>query len=232
MAHLLERTAKASNEWTQLDLLAYNIVVIPQDFDTFFNPSPEDDLKALQRTSSISSEIWTTESAEKMKNDDNYTLMRLMELVHNHPITGIPSSPSIDFTTHLLRVTGYTTRHNLIRTREQIPFLICRQQRHAMMDVCILDEHNEILLIVLEDKRHYPSSPPGDPEAQAIAASIAVFQYTAELHRTTLGLPPLIEKTVPCIIMRGSSPIFYRVPISAELSRCVEMGEHPRPPRN
>ena len=73
-----------------------------------------------------------------------------------------------DFAVYLLTMLGYVPRARMARTRADIPLTICGQQCHAKTDVCVVD-HNDILLLVQEDKRK-------DPEPQLIAEAIAAFQ--------------------------------------------------------
>ena len=60
----------------------------------------------------------------------------------------------------------------MARTHADILLTICREQRHAKTDVCIVDS-DDILLLVQEDKRHMDLK---DPEPQLIAKAIAAFQ--------------------------------------------------------
>ncbi|KAH9065176.1 hypothetical protein EDB83DRAFT_767575 [Lactarius deliciosus] len=62
-----------------------------------------------------------------------------------------------------------------------------------------------------------------DPKPQLIASAIASF-YQNNLHRwpTNDGL-----QVIPGIIMVGAVPIFYRIPITAELVRCVRAERYP-----
>ena len=41
------------------------------------------------------------------------------------------------------------------------------------------------------------------------------------------GLPEVDSQIFPAIIMVGTAPIFYRIPITAELVNCVESGSLP-----
>ncbi|KAI0293287.1 hypothetical protein B0F90DRAFT_1643190, partial [Multifurca ochricompacta] len=88
-----------------------------------------------------------------------------------------------DFAVLLLRALGYTPRGRVVRTRKEIPLIICGEARHAKMDVCIIDQ-NEIWLLDQEDKQHLDSS---DPEPQLIAEAIAAFAANNQTRQRTLG---------------------------------------------
>ena len=87
-----------------------------------------------------------------------------------------------DFAFLLLRALGYNARGRVLRTRKDIPLVICGENRHATTDICIVDQ-NEILLLVQEDKRHMDNS---NPEPQLIAEAIAAFAANNEIRRQTL----------------------------------------------
>jgi len=82
-----------------------------------------------------------------------------------------------DFAVLLLRGMGYNSRGREIRTRIDIPLVICGDRRHAKIDVCIVDR-NRILLLIQEDKqRRYRSN----PEPQLIAeASLQIIRLVTK----------------------------------------------------
>jgi hypothetical protein len=65
-----------------------------------------------------------------------------------------------------------------------------------------------------------------DPEPQLIAEAIAAF-YQNNLRRKLAGRPMMKSQTFPGITMVGVVPIFYRIPITAELVQCVQAGPEP-----
>ncbi|KAG2042597.1 hypothetical protein BDR03DRAFT_943763 [Suillus americanus] len=93
-----------------------------------------------------------------------------------------------DFTVLLLRALGYTKRKRVPRTRKVISFVVCAEDRHAKMDVCIIDETGILLLVMQEDKCHMDSS--YDPEPQFIAEAIAAFAANNQTRQQTLGQRP------------------------------------------
>lgn len=216
MANLL-RTAKPGSNWGPSELAAYSIVVEFQDAPTFFGTDP------LPRPA-VADEILNNVAADDMNNDSNYKLLRYMDLAMDPP----PGEESAvdDFAVHLLTLLGYVPRSRMTRTRVDIPLVICGEQCHAKSDVCIVDS-DDILLLVQEDKRHKESK---DPQAQLVAETIAAFQANNSRRTFILGQNPLSAKVIPGIILKGSSPTFYKVPVTAELSQAVVLGQYPDKP--
>ena len=215
MANII-RTSKSGSDWTPNDLLAYNIRVEYQDSATFFGvpvlPQPQ-----------VDNEVLTAQDAAATQYDDPYALLRTMDLAMAVP----PGEESAvdDFAVQLFRVLGYTGRAvgRVARTRKDLPFWVCGQERHAKTDVCIMDA-SDILLLVQEDKRHLDGS---DPEPQLIAEAIAAFYHNNNIRTRALGVPVLPSKVIPGITMKGTMPTFYKIRVTTELVLAVQLGEYP-----
>ncbi|KAK0468586.1 hypothetical protein IW261DRAFT_1372952 [Armillaria novae-zelandiae] len=212
MANLL-RTAKSGRDWGRSELRAYNIAVEYQGAATFFgnNPLPQP---------TVAAEVLHNVAAEDMVDEGNYTLLRYMDLAMN-PVPAQESAVD-DFTIELLRTLGYARRPRVTRSRLDIPFFICGEQHHARTDVCIVDS-TEILLLIQEDKRHMEEK---DPEPQLIAEAIAAFQANNDKRTRILAQDPIAHKILPGIIMTGTSPVFYKIPVTTELADSVSMGQY------
>lgn len=213
MANLL-RTAKSGNDWGRSELRAFNIVVEYQDAPAFFgiDPLPQPPVAA---------ELLNNVEAEDMADERNYTLLRYMDLAMN-PVPAQESAVD-DFAIELLKTLGYARRPRVVRSRVDIPLFICGEQHHAKTDVCIVDT-DEILLLIQEDKRHLEEK---DPEPQLIVEAIAAFQANNDKRTRILGQDAIAHKTVPGITMTGTSPVFYKIPVTIELADSVLMGQYP-----
>jgi hypothetical protein len=100
-------------------------------------------------------------------------LLILMDLAASPAPEEESESAVADFVPELLRDLGYTSRDILLRTRRNIPIIICGENREAHTDVSVLSVRpKESLLLVQEDKGHLNIS---DPEPQLIAEAIAAF---------------------------------------------------------
>ncbi|KAJ2916085.1 hypothetical protein MD484_g4318, partial [Candolleomyces efflorescens] len=216
MADLL-RTAKSGRDWGIIELAAYNIEIQFQDAATFFGVDP---LPAP----AVANEVLTKPHADDMQDDSNYKLLRYMDLA----MDPVPTEESAvnDFAVHLLKVLGYAPRTRMARTRADIPLRTCGEQRHAKTDVCIVDS-DDILLLVQEDKRHKELK---DPEPQLVAAAIAAFQSNNWRRVHLLGQGPLPMRMIPGITLTGTSPTFFKVPVTQELADAVEFGAYPATP--
>ena len=185
MANLI-RSAKSGSDWTRGDLDAYNIRVHVEDTATFFGipdlPQPQ-----------VDPEILNVESADNMTVDKNAELINLLDIAMVP--TGPEESAVDDFAVELFKTLGYVRRNRVARTRKDIPLLICGEQRHAKIDVCIVDRsQNDILLLVQEDKR-FGEEKISDAEAQLIAEAIAAFSLNNSLRRD-VGVPELDSKVL------------------------------------
>jgi len=146
-----------------------------------------------------------------------------------------------DFAVELFKVMGYVRRNRVARTRADLPLFICGEQRHAKTDVCIIDRaQNDILLLVQEDKR-LEHGEPVNARAQLVAEGVAGFNEN-NVNREAVGLPPLVEKVgyllslflgaysfqvMPGIVMVGTSPTFFKIPVTQTLATHIRHGTYP-----
>ena len=114
-----------------------------------------------------------------------------------------------DFTIRLFDILGYTTRSIVARPRKDIiELVVCGKSMHAETDVCLMMNRSEIIiLLVQEDKRHLEDR--GDADA---------------------GLLPLEHHLIPGIVMIGTAPVFYKIPVTKELSDSIIYGTFPKTP--
>ncbi|TFK90154.1 hypothetical protein K466DRAFT_402433 [Polyporus arcularius HHB13444] len=214
----IKRSPKSGNDWTPTDLFAYNIHVVYQDSASFFGIT---DLPHPQ----VDDEILVARNAATTQHDDSYALLRTLELAQ--ATAHGQESAVTDFLVALFRTLRYTGRHDgrITRTRKDFRFWVCGKERHAKTDVCIIDETPDILLVVQEDKRHLHRS---DPEPQLIAQAIAAFHRNYMTRVRGYGLPGPTSTVMPGITMKGTMPTFYKIPVTADLVRAVQLGEYPQ----
>jgi len=127
------------------------------------------------------------------------------------------------FVSKLLEQSGYDAEDRIIFIRHALPFVICGTTSLAQTDVCIMDD-NEILLLVQEDKR---ATSIKDPEPQVIAEAIAAFALNNKT-RQKYNLQPCNEAVIPAMTMTGTYPIFYKIPITTQLSQAIQQGTYPQ----
>ncbi|KAH9178554.1 hypothetical protein EDB89DRAFT_2239181 [Lactarius sanguifluus] len=220
MANLL-RTAKSGTHWGLLELHAYNIVFKPQDSATFFG------VKTLPQPT-VARELLDNLAAKDMENDANYKLLYYMDLA-NGPAPR-EESAVVDFATHLLTLLDYVPRTRMARTHTDIPLAICGQDHYAKTDVCVVDSDSDDTLLLIQEDKARKTWRPNDPEAQLIAGAIAAFQRhnyrRTHFHRQD----PIVHKMIPGITLLGTSPMFYKIPMTTQLAECVELGFYPSEP--
>ncbi|KAH9483370.1 hypothetical protein JR316_0005476 [Psilocybe cubensis] len=213
------RTAQTGNSWTVNELDAYNITIVSQDAATFFGV---EELTVPEHLS----DLLTNLTAEEAVEDDTYQVLRYMDLAMN-PIPG-EESAVVDFSMQLLWKLGYAGRKvgRDLRSRKDISLLTCGEWWHTRTDLCVMDNY-EILLIVQEDKRHIKLA---DPHSQLIAEAIAAVQHNNRV-RNLLGFKePLEFKEMAGIVMIGSAPTFFKIPVSRDLLDAVQRGSFPATP--
>ncbi|KAH9969296.1 hypothetical protein BGW80DRAFT_1438181 [Lactifluus volemus] len=92
--------------------------------------------------------------------------------------------------------------------------------------LAVLSTFRIILLILQKDKTVFNGS---QPESQVIAEAIAAYRFNNK-KREIIGVPSLDTMTIPCIIMLGTRPTFYLVPVTRALSTAVVTGQYPETP--
>ncbi|KAK0227111.1 hypothetical protein EDD85DRAFT_794938 [Armillaria nabsnona] len=192
------RSAKSANDWTSIDLSAYNITVHRQSTETFFGYTPNAIPNAVDPAF-----ITATVPPNENLSDNTYQLLQYLDLA-THTHYGQESAIH-DFSKELLHFLGFEER------------------RAAQTDLSLVQGTSTILLIIQEDKIPISGK---SPEAQAIAGAIAAFQYNNST-RDRNGLDPLESMIIPTITVIGTRPIFYRVPVTQQLSKAVAMGQYP-----
>jgi len=163
----------------------------------------------------------TNESRETATDKRTKQLLHYLDLAMD-PKVGLESAVD-NFAAELLRGLDYDNEDRIIFIRHAIPFLICGENSNAQTDVCVMDD-NEILLLLQEDKRLTSMK---DPEPQVIAEAIAAFAMNNMTRERQLNLQPRDIITFPALTMVGTTPAFYKVTVTAALSKAVQTGTYP-----
>ncbi|KAJ7079895.1 hypothetical protein C8R44DRAFT_895573 [Mycena epipterygia] len=169
----------------------------------------------------VDNEILTVENADDTVADANFDLLSLLDLAMD---ASNPQDSAVDFAVSLFHVLGYIHRPRVARTRQELRFLICGESKNAKPDVSIIDRSlDDIILLVQEDKCFGGAT---DTYAQLIAEAIAAYQVN-QSTRTASGLPRLQSLVVPGILLVGTSPTFYKVPLTEEFSLTDDLRQLP-----
>ena len=137
----LERSAKRVSQWTNNELLAFNIRVEGAGVEAFFNipqlPPPTVSRSILDNLD---------EPPEPLLDDDRlfFDYKRSAE----YPLS------SIEFTMYLLKITNYESGNRLLGVWAKDSLLMAGRRFIAKIDLFLMkvDELNEYILIVHEDK--------------------------------------------------------------------------------
>ncbi|CAA7263532.1 unnamed protein product [Cyclocybe aegerita] len=215
MANLL-RTAKSGSNWTTAELDAYNITVVPQTKAEFFGTNDFPDPTEPSLLGFMKNESRETATEKKTKQ-----LLHYLDLAMD-PKMGQEAAVA-NFAAELLRGLEYDDNDRIVFIRHAIPFLICGETLIAQTDVCVIDD-DEILLLLQEDKRLTSMK---DPEPQVIAEAIAAFAMNNMKRERHLNLQPRDAIMFPALTMIGTTPAWYKVPVTAALSKAVRTGTYP-----
>ncbi|KAJ7184308.1 hypothetical protein C8R46DRAFT_1208522 [Mycena filopes] len=199
MAHTV-LSAKSGNDWTRIEVNALNIVVQELDAPAFFGdevlPEPTVDAILLDNLA----------CPDGPMSKEHRLFFRYLE-----DASHFLESSTIDFTAFLLGILDFDEPGRVIHQRLEIGFFMCGQVANAKPDAVIIDEKEDYILLVQEDKMSLE-----EVEPQLIAGAIAAF-YESNRRRTAAGLPTLFNKVFAGIAMSGTGPTFYKIPISQEL---------------
>lgn len=218
MASLI-RSSKSGSDWTTNELAAYNISIQSQDRAGFFgtNTLPEP---------RVEPDILTNEELTNGEHEVSLASYRLQRHLKSVMLEKpFEESAVDDFGVFLLNLFDLDTWQRQIRTHKDIPLLICGEWRHAKTDVCIVDDDG-IYLLVQEDKKYQSME---DPVAQLVAEALACFQHN-NARRVLLEKNPIVTAIIPGIAMVGTSPMFYKIPVTTHLVDAVAAGIYPPTP--
>jgi len=148
MASLL-RSAKSGSDWSDNELLAFNIRVVDASITAFFN-TPE-----LPPPTVSATILNNMDKPDGPLMKDDHLFFQYMRLVEN---PRSPESRVDDFAAFILRILNYNNEDRVICQRTKISFPMAGQRVDAKTDVCLMDEL-ELLLLVQEDKVSCRMSP-------------------------------------------------------------------------
>lgn len=212
MTELL-RTPKSSRDWTAKELCAFNITVVPQNKVEFFGTIelPDPSLAGFM----------TSETRQDATDKKTKQLLHYLDLAM-HPKVG-QEAAIVNFAAELLKYLEYDDENRIVFIRHAIPFLTCAENLVAQTDICIIDDDG-ILLLLQEDKRLTSME---NPEPQVIAEALAAFALNNRKRERDLNLPPCNSIIFPCLTMIGTTLTFYKITVTAALSKAVQTGTYP-----
>lgn len=214
MANLI-RSAKSGSSWTENELMAYNITIQSLPPDKFF-PTPDPSLDHID-PAILNSPPRNTNPA---LSDATVKYLDYLRLA----VRPTQESLITNFAAATLKLLRFNERPAAVYHSYTIPLVICGEANHVTRaDACLLHSPTFILLILIEGKTFIEGA---NTEPEIVAGAIAAFQFNNRKRRD-YGLDCLDAMTIPCIIMVGTRPTFYLIPVTAELSNAVITGQYP-----
>ena len=196
----LIRNPKSASDWTHNDLRSYHITVEEQTILSFFNGI----------------ELSEHNCPEGFLYNRSVTDGLLQSMGEVMDQSGLGKALVDQFERSLFLEIGFANKKIYPSVRRPLPFLIGGEERSAQTDVCLVYD-DTVLLLVQEDKAE------GYEEAQLIAEAIAARQ-----HNMIRGILSEDDtEVVPAILMTGTYPVFYRIPVSSELDLSIGSLSYP-----
>lgn len=208
---------KSSCDWTANDLDVYRINLVSQNKEEFFGTN---DLPDPAEPSESLAGFMAAETREDAADKKTSQLLHYLDQAMD-PKSGQEAS-SANFAAELLKALDYDDENRLVFIRRTIPFFNHGMNSVAQPDVCIVDD-GQIQLLLQEDTSLMNMK---DPEPQVIVGAIAAFALNNRTRERELNLPLYNSMTIPCLTMAGTSPIFYKVTVTAALSKAIQDGSH------
>ncbi|KAK0450584.1 uncharacterized protein EV420DRAFT_1630611 [Desarmillaria tabescens] len=217
MANII-RSAKSGSNWTINELLAYNINVLDEDVATFLghpnSPAPTVDPIILGNPDTPLGPIMRSA---------RLFFCYLKDVTERFP-PGAPTESAVhDFASYLLSLLRYDEPDRVIHQQVEIGFIMCGMRVDAQPDICVLDNDGKQSQLSTVFKYHMSAY---DPEPQLIAGAIAAF-YENNRHRRLVGLPAMEAKVFTAITLMGTTPTFYKFPITADLLQSIMTAQFP-----
>ncbi|KXN92481.1 hypothetical protein AN958_07428 [Leucoagaricus sp. SymC.cos] len=233
----LSRPVKASIDWNTIDLAAYNILIQLQPVEHFFGSKPDkipphldpDFLTAPVPPPSPGNRTWKL-------SDSTRRLLYYIDYATNSYSGFSEIESDIQFCAQMiLRVLKFRQRYSLLRCRYEIePFNVGGGATSANTHICLQHftpdmSDSRILLLVQTATQTADGTVKGfssRPEAQVISAAIAAFQFN-NAGRAEKGIEKVESMTFPAIVVTGTRPAFYKIPVTQALSDAVAEGQYP-----
>jgi hypothetical protein len=217
---------KSTDEWTIADLARYNIRVEYQDATTFFG------VPHLPDPVLTSDDVLQATDFDQATTDDGFAFLFGLSVVMSPDAKRNEESAFHDFVRVLFRSCGYTgaASRRFTRTKMGICSKAWDGDKHAKVDACILNDKEETILVVQENKWRFDYDL-SDPEPQLIAKAITAFDNNKNIPWQELQILPLPRssesKLMTGITFTGTFPTFYKIPVSKDLFSVTNRGQPP-----
>ena len=226
---------KSGSEWDSHDLDFFRVrTTYVRDFEDFFGESidiPITNSDVREFLSYNISQVNFQQHIEWDKIGSKIVKRVIKDLVSVTKTHRSEESAVDDLAKSILQMFDYDYGDRTIRTRETIDLDMANGKTQANPDICVEDTKLSIKLLVQEDKSYNVGNDKRvlghSPEAQLVAEAIAAFQDNVRVC-DRLGITELSNnKVIPGIVLLGTCPTFYLIPVNTELSDNVKQGTEP-----
>ncbi|TFL00832.1 hypothetical protein BDV98DRAFT_583269 [Pterulicium gracile] len=200
-----------SEQWTQNDLAAHDIIVRPVKPSQFFGHEPlTANLNHLDPALFDTPLVSLLELCDKL-NEQTYDVLTYLTWA-SQAVAGEETALT-DFMGEALRVCGYVERGWSLKIQEKLGFSASRNG-FVVPDLQIVSVNTSIISLVL---KAVVANSTTDGESQLVECAIAAF-HENNRTRARLGLHELEDMEMPGILMQGTQLTFYLVPVSKTLA--------------
>ncbi|KAG6810385.1 hypothetical protein H0H92_012092 [Tricholoma furcatifolium] len=217
-----------SHDWTQEHLMKYKITFQDDNFLDVSNVSLEDiDPVILRSTVDSVSDLVSTLSQPTTSPQAASYLDYLYRGTHPEEKSEVDH-----FIVETLQLLHFDERHTIL-TRDRFTKLdVGGQSVQEKSDVCLLHSYESVLMQIIHN-----FGPDGtNAELQVIGNAIAALSWNKQRRSVAQAgaqprlkdVPRLDSIMMPCIIMTGTRPTFYLVPVSTKLSNALSTGTRPQ----
>ncbi|KAF8871638.1 hypothetical protein CPB85DRAFT_1445467 [Mucidula mucida] len=208
--------ALSGSDWTAFHLRHFKFSFKKQTARKFFG------VKKLLEPD-VDPELLENLEAADMRQNSSVQLMTMMDLAMqpNAKETAVD-----DYCYKLLNMLEYPYYTRTLRRRKETSLLIAGESRYATADISLVDcADNMLILLVVEDK-HLADEEPENVTAQLVAKAVAAFRES-NMNRISAGSQPISNRVMPGIIMVGTSPTLYSIPLSETICNNIQNGTRP-----
>jgi hypothetical protein len=216
-------SSESETECINVEDEAFNIQLVEQNCADFFGVAR---LPAAKVPDGILT-TYSSEAAEAVKDMETHGFLHCME----DAMAPCADKSAVDnFSIELFRLMRY---HNFglgysARFSVNFAFRMCHRDSIVQTDVCVMDRNN-LCLVVQEDKQDAYNSLLMPSCSQLVIKAIAAFHNNNRLL-DDMGKKRLSDYLMPGIVMRGTTPFFYKIQVTQDLVNSVEKGERPTEP--
>jgi hypothetical protein len=207
---------KSANEWGSNELDYFKIDLVEMTLDEFFQNS------VLPAIPPDFYDYVNTELDDLERVEDNTLYARLHEM--RNADDPAYSETAVDiFALRFLEMIQFTNRPALVKMNMPLTLHFGSKSCSGNPNLVAMDNRHFVSGFYQENKTARSTIRDKDVFAQLIAEGIAAFQHNDKLTNSKRNL----LMRFPAITMRGTSPIFHMVNVTASLAGAVRNGDKP-----